>query len=448
MLLGAAAVVFVGVGTYAFATLIRPGTYTNLSNNTSTSTLMTNSFIFIEEQKEQFSQSELQFMANNYHFITISKDYANSAYPVTSGLVGYSPAADAAAKSLVAANPTVKVLPYYNIKFRYLSPNLEYDQPQFNPDWYLKDQRTGKPIPFVQQGSAKASPAVVGYYVDLSNPDYRKFAENIIVSWMNAAPYGGIALDSADPIGVGTNTAQNNTWVRLIGESKINTWNQGLSQFLIELKTDLGTKLVMYNGFSPSQQRVNRNLDNLQYADGAFNEDFCLVKANGAPQLQSESTMLQDFSIMQTNSTKVLMEQVNYPAGIDDVTKSRLGRYCYGAFLLGEHPGYDFFKFALRGYGDNASPSNGNLEDYIQSNPLELSINFGLPKEQFVLQGDVGYRAFENGYVYVNLSPTNPESITLPTVLTLMNGDVAGTEYQQGSSYTIPPQDAAFFSTP
>lgn len=418
------------------------------SAHTNTGTVMsTNSFILVENAKNQFSTAELQFMAKSYHFVIISKNYAGSGYATTTGLTGYSPAADAVAKNLVAYNSAIQVLPYYNVKFRYLNPNLQYNEPQFNSSWYLRDQKTGQPIPFFGKSH---SPTPIGYYLDMSNPDYRKFAENILVSWLRAAPYAGVLLDSADPIGVGSNAAQVNTWDRLIGQDKINAWNQGFSEFLIETQKALGDKLVIYNGFGPSQARVNRNLPSLQYATGGFNESFCLVEGSLKPTTtppvpQSEETMFQDLSIMQINNTKVLMEQVNYSVGTDDVTKARLGRYCYGAFLLGEQPGYDFFKFAARGYSSNATQLPGGFDGYIQSNPPEVSIDLGFPTAAFIRQNDLGYRSFDHGYIYVNFSPTESHTITLPTAAVVMNGGVATAQYQQGAAYTIPPQDAAFF---
>ena len=387
------------------------------------------SFIFLGSVPSQFSDADLKFMAETYPKIFFSKFHMR----------GEVNGAEEATKKLVAYNPDVQVFPYFGSKFRFSNPRLQYDEENFKSEWYLKDKKTGEPIPLEEKQQD-------GYYVDLSNPEYRKFAVGVIRSWMDEAPYAGIFLDSADPIGVGSNPAYVQKWVKRVGQHKIDKWNEGLALFIRETKEALGDKEVIYNGFSPADIRINRNLDKLTYAAGSFNEDFCIDRSSGTAQ--PESLMFEDIALMQKYGTKILVEQVNYPVAISAADKTRMGRYCLGAFLLGEQPGYTFFKFARRGYGGDAHQVAGGITAHITENPPESALKLGTPRAIFSRDDHVGYRAFSNGYVYVNFNAKASQKVTLPSDLVLMNDAVQGKKYRAGEVYSIPPQEAALFLYP
>ena len=391
----------------------------------SPATPMADKFIFVGQYSGQFTEDELRAMANQYPYVMISK------FHDTYNILG----SHYAARKLVAYNSLIKVFPYFNVSVHYVETekNPEFASSTIKDAWYLRDT-SGNKIKLLR-GSR-----IDGYYMDLSNPEYRGYVENIVASWMQAAPYAGIFFDRADLLGVGSDA---DSWRTRIGQNKIDAWNAGFRQLFPETKRLLGDKLIIYNGFSPSPKRVNRNLSIMKFADAGFNEEFCTTLPYGESKgaFQTKNVMLEDLSIMETYRTKILFEQVNYPTKIDATEKALLGRYCFGAFLLGKQPGSSFFKFSPQGYGSLGKHAVG----IIQSNPPEMSVDLGLPRGNFILQGDLGYRAFANGYVYVNLNDSTSKRVALPADLILMNGGVAGAQYPSGSWYTIPPRDAALF---
>ena len=388
---------------------------TTVRDGTSSGEHSISKFIWVGRPNDQFTDEQFEALAKNYDLVVLAKFHAEWDHEKH----------DAAARKLKELNPNIKVLIYFPMSYRFRKDT--YGQTTFKDEWVLYDQKTDEPIKH-RNGQDN--------YIDLSNPEYRSWVIQIITTWMNSAPYDGVAFDNTNPIGLGS---RQKTWEEQVGRDKIEAWNKGLTELLTETKELLGDKLVLYNGFARKDWRVNRNLDLLAIADGALNEDFCYVRPQGG-YLLSKTEILEDIALQITYGAqqKIILQKTNYRDTLSGSKKEQVSRYCLGSFLLGYQPGYTFYKFG---------PSYNTRDSEIEENALEIDLNLGQPEGRYQQASTVFKRKFENGWVFVNMEQT-PNTITIPEPLVLMNRGQVGPRYEPGQTLRIPANDAAFLLKP
>jgi hypothetical protein len=326
----------------------------------------------------------------------------------------------------------------------------------FSTDWYMKDYQ-GNPIGV--NGSGKNN--ITGYLLDLTNPEYQAWALATVTDWMRQAPFAGVKFDNTNIMhGNKVNMALSNinpetgkimkmnemlcgpgAPVNADGDcDRVVAWNNGLRTILSNAVTALHAmnKEVYYNGIAESPLRgEDRNLSLLAIADGAMNENFCYVQTIETTDRLDFTSLLDDIHIMQQEAAagKKIIETTNHH---NEPSKLALNGYCFGGFLMGWQPGYDFYDL-ISGYNivDN------DIIDYPRY--PELDLNLGNPTAQYQQSGTVLTRAFENGYVAINMDSSKPGAAVLPFDLTeFKNGAVVGT-YQSGETIAVGPLEGRFF---
>jgi len=386
-----------------------------LANKTTRSVLK---FISVGNLESQFTEDQFQDIARNYDIIRISKGHGNFNRSLQ----------HEAARRLKELNPNIKIYTYFPTSYR--DDRDTYGADSFKSEWLLRDRQTGQPI---------RSESDVAFYVDLSNPDYRQWALGLIADWMKQAPYDGVYWDNANPLGLGDEEDWRKDWANLIGREKMNAWNNGLKELLTGAKRLVGpNKQVIYNGFDRKPWRFNRNLDLLEFADGAMNEGFCYTRGKDVLPKQE---ILDDINIEIVHGTqhKMIFQKTNFRrATLAGEDRARVGRYCFGSFMLGYQPGYTFFKFG---------PGYDTKLGEIDINVAEIDLNFGDPQAPYDQEGTVLKRKFMNGWIFVNME-SKPSSIRIPEPLKLMNGGQPGPTFQTGQTVDIPASDALFLLKP
>ncbi|MEK7373647.1 MAG: Ig-like domain-containing protein, partial [Thermodesulfobacteriota bacterium] len=417
-----------------------------------TSQISTSSlFIHIGSSTARFSPEQIEKIANNYRILDIAKFHAqwNSAEQRKD------------VEGIKKINKNIKINVYYSSSLMFWMKRsadsdsrfknyYERDRADFKDDWLLRD--TAGNIIYLDDANTA--------FADLSNAAYREWAIGVISHWKRQASYDGVFFDNSRPLGDYGKKAStpivsgwNINWNVLIGTQSVNDYNLGFNQLFADSKRSLGS--IIYNGIARRNYTSSRNTDLLEYSDGAMSEGFCLGRT-GATDLVPGTTytlwtpaeMLNDIDIMVSSSAaphnKTILQKVNhsgrtayYNGGNDVVADNKqIKRYCFGSFLLGHRPGYTFFK-----YGPDYGPRE------LDSDPKETALDLGSPIDMKYARvaSDAYQREFENGMVYVNLSNDAAAIISAPYPMTLMNGAAEGTQYDAGTSVSVPPKDAFFF---
>jgi hypothetical protein len=359
---------------------------------------------------EQFTDEEFQTLAREYDIVLLAKFHA-----------GYDIAKQhEAAQRLHELRPDIEVYPYWSTKY-WFDKDKQMGL-EFNDDWYLRDN-DGNVIIRSKRGEERSK------YVDLANPAYREWALGVLASWLKAAPYAGLSFDAAEPIG-DYREDDIRRWDELLGPERVRAYNDGMRDLLRRAHELVGPdRKVLYNGYAPNELRgPGRNLDLLDFTDGALTERFCIGpkgKPEGVPD---------DLTIMREHPNKQLFVRSNYRENFGD--RNRYERLCFGAFLLGWEPGRSYYQFG----------SDYTAAQLHQPAP-DLDVNLGQPSGEATDVDGVSQRAFEHGTVLVNLS-SQPASVPAPlTSVQVRDGNVVGT-YERGQELTVPAFDAVFLLEP
>lgn len=371
-------------------------------------------FIWVSSPGRRFTGGERNFLAGEYNLVVIGNAHGNWDFP----------SYNAEAVSLKSLNPGLEVYPYYNTTYRFDKTN--YGDDTFKNEWLLKDIHTNQPIPKETSGDGK------NFYLDLTNIQYRQWAVNMIKDWVSSAPYAGIALDQFDPIGGADLEAK-------IGNAKIDDWNGGLQAFLDELRSEIGSKKIIYNGVK-DYASGDRNLRYFNSADLALDENFCYNRKSGS--LSSKAKLLEDIKMMIDNgrNNKGFLLKTNYfPRDPGDVPPpprelKKIARYCLATFMMGNKSGLTYFKF-----GPGYRTDLGEIND----NALESGLNFGKPSGGYQTDGKSLKRKFDNGWIFINFE-SSPETVRVPERLIYANGGVEGHIYSAGDELVLRPHDAAY----
>lgn len=348
-------------------------------------------FVFINHPQRDLTEEEMQYIATNYDIAVVG----NQNKSMTTE-----------ANRLKQLNPSLKVYLYFPTSVRQ-DVATNYGNDVFKEEWYLHKQN-GERI-------AK-TPSLD--FVDLTNLEYRSWAESTILKFLSEAPYDGVLADNANPLGAEGPW----NWLNFIGQDKINSWNSSRINYLTRLQRIMESKgkTIIYNGISRSIVKTNRTLDTLDFTSGALNEGFCYGKdSSGNNSVVSKELQVEDIELQKSIGLrkKILLQKVN----IDSAIKAKYGKYCYGIFLMGHVPGYTYFKYG-EGYSLAVFP-----EEY-KNSLSELNIPIGSPKGNYKRQGWLLYREFSEAWVVVNLNETRA---------TWTNPD-------DGKILSIAPQDAIF----
>lgn len=371
-------------------------------------------FAWANNPRRELNEEEAQFLAHNYDLVVI-------------GFQGDPQATSA--RRIKEINPNIKLLVYFPTSIRQIGAH--YGQAEFKEEWYLHD--------FSGNRINKTSTIQL---IDLTNPDYREWARTTVIGFLNLAPYDGVVFDNANPISAEMGNLRN-----LITEEKLNAWNEARTQYLTSMTNILNNrnKLLIYNGIHRARSKTNRTLSTLDFTNGALNENFCYGQNNaGNLEFVSKELQLEDVNLQKNigQSGKVVLQKVNW-GGFDQASEEerrKVGRYCYGIFLMGHVPDYTFFKFG-QGYNLFANP-----EEY-KTRPLEADLLFTQPIGTYQRQNWLLSRKFSNGYVVLNLDSV-PNTWVAPEKLELWNNNAYQKTVAQGESHAVNPETADYFLKP
>ncbi len=355
---------------------------------------------------EPLSDDEVDELATHYGYVLFSK--AHAGWNIE--------AHHADARRIKAANPDVRVLPYFSTKYWFDENEWGVE---IDPDWLLRDN-DGQLIPKTRGGEEQEG----GRYADLANPDFRAWALEVLASWLEAAPYDGLSFDAADPIG-DHDPEEIERWTRLLGPDRIDAYNAGIRDLLSRAGELIGPgQEVLYNGFAPIPIRgPGRDLDLLEITDGALDERFCLDRKGNSSFIDEDLALMRD-----TVDDKLFLRTV-LPARLSDGERDRLARFCVGSFLLGWVPGRTFFQLA---------------EDYttkqLARDHPDVEVDVGDPTGP--AEGKtVRTRAYSKGMVAVNLGD-EPATFTVPAAMSVVEGGRTAAALDAGAEVTIPAYDA------
>ncbi|MGH8905763.1 MAG: putative glycoside hydrolase [Egibacteraceae bacterium] len=364
----------------------------------------------------QFTDEQFRFLAANFDYVLFAKFHGGFDIQRQ----------HEAARRLAELNPEIRAFPYISTKYWF--EQNKWDGPPFDPAWYLRNNE-GEIVYRTLRRDDSGSENVP--YVDLANPEYRKWALSTIRSWLAAAPYAGISFDAAVPIG-DDDDGDFIQWRRRIGQDRLNAYNAGMRTLLEGAKQLVGEdREVIYNGIAPTVVvGPNRNLGLLQVADGALNERFC-IDAHG--QLQ---TLGDDLHLMERYEDRQLFLRTNYPDDLRQDERERYGRFCLGSFLLGWRPGLSYYQF-----GDDYTA------DQLGNDISVINLPIGSPMGPYQSAGGLLSRMFTNGELYVNAGD-RPAVVTLSRTLIGVDAGTQPTGLEAGSTITVSPRDAVFLLDP
>jgi Hypothetical glycosyl hydrolase family 15 len=362
----------------------------------------------------QFTDEQFRAIATGYDVVVLTKFHGGWDVDLH----------HEAARRLKELNPGLEVYAYMSSKY-WFNGN-DWGDAVIDPDWFLVDEH-GDPIAVTSENQNLDS-KVLGYYVDVTNPDYRSWLLGVARSWLRAAPYDGIRFDAADPIG-DFGDADVKKWAELLPASRIEDYNAALRSMLEDFATELAPSRVLFNGISPSPIRgPDRGLALLDVTDGAMDESFCVDTA-GEPKYLTD-----DIDIMQRYPDKSLQLRARANPDLDGDDLERLGRMCVGAFMMGWQPGATHFNMGW-GYG----------VDQLDQQPPEIDLELGSPLGGFARDGDLLWRRFENGTVYVNLGDSSAGFRVAEPLVRVEGGEDLGTV---DGDYTLDGRDAVFLLDP
>lgn len=325
-----------------------------------------------------------------------------------------------ATRRLKELNPDLRIYGYISTKYWFNGNRWGTD---IDPAWLLRST-AGEVIPFTRERYDLDSKEL-GSYVDVANPDYRRWVVGVAADWMTAAPYDGIRFDAADPIG-DSGERDRRKWAELLTPERIDAYNRGIEELFRMASTELAPAQVLFNGISPSPLRgEDRNLGQLDYTDGAMDENFC-IDDQGQPH-----HLIEDIEIMRTYPDRSLQLRAAYdPSAHSDAERARLQRLCLGVFLMGWQPGSTYLNMGM-GYGI----------DQLDDQPADIGLNLGAPTGPYSASGDVLSRGFEHGWVHVNIGEVAASLPVDNAAVRLADGQVHGAVE---GSVAVEPGDAAF----
>ncbi|MGH9244206.1 MAG: putative glycoside hydrolase [Acidimicrobiales bacterium] len=365
---------------------------------------------------EQFSDEEIATLARDNNVVVLAKFHARWNIE----------AHHEDARRLVAARPDIRVFPYFSTKYWFEKNNWGVQV----PDEFLLRDRNGDLVPRVRPREDRQT--AVASYVDLANPEYRAWALDVMASWLQAAPYAGVAFDAAVPIGLGDERNQAE-WNELLGLERVAAYNAGMRELLAATERLVGPdRTVLYNGISPNThlKGPDRNTGLLDVAGAALDERFCL-------DVHGETHYIEDdIALLSENRTDELFMRVSFRPGTDMSQRPRLERFCFGVFMLGWQPGYSYLQIGT----DFSTNQLRELTD-------DLYVNLGNPLGPYQRRGDVAERQFEHGMVYVNLGPS-PTAVDRPATLAEVDGGRVVADAGAGGSIELAPNDATILLDP
>jgi hypothetical protein len=392
-----------------------------------------------------YDENQLKYIASHYGLVVLNKVHGN--WNINQRHLD--------AQRLKAFNPSLIVLSYFGMHYRFLKdqfgtpkhpplfqpPELDRKTPRQPVDWRLMDSAQ-EPIAFERKKGTRT-----GWWVNIALPEYRSWALETFATWFAAAPYDGIAFDNAKWIPdscAGSPPKQHctagNLRQRTLSKASVDALNDG-EERLLDATRQVGgqRRLVAYNGVAQRRNAGDRDLKLLDHADMALNEFFCIAQ-NRHRNIRSRPELKRDIDLMLAvgargrtilATTKGSRAHFERPA-----EKSRVTRFCYGAFLMGYVSQRHYFMFKEANMGIN--------QWSVYDNVKEFALDLGEPRSEYRPSDATWQRQFEHGMVYVN-PDQEPHAIRLPRALRLMNGNVQGPVYPAGAQVTIPGQDAFFF---
>jgi hypothetical protein len=214
------------------------------------------------------TNDEAKFITSHSNFIVLEKGHGFPEYKNTENGI------EEEAKKLKKLNPDMKVIFYWNAFLDYpmYKAHKVYES---HPEWWLKTTDGEYDL---KKGSFRR--------YDLSNPEVRKWWVETAKNEILNGPTDGVFMDAFIQV---TSPAN----IKLWGEAKYNSIQEGLKKLIAETRTALGDdKLIVYNGI---RSTPGRNVGNIfpDHTDAVMIEHFGIIKSN------SKESMLQDIQEME-----------------------------------------------------------------------------------------------------------------------------------------------------
>jgi hypothetical protein len=367
-------------------------------------------FIWVgTDNGKQFTNKDFAYLANNFDVVTFAKFH--DGWNIQGS--------HEAAKRLVAMNPSIKVMPYFNMLYWFENNNWGTAP---DPSWFVRNpDGTILHRTTVWRGENERADVV-----DLANPAYRDWAIGVLRSWLQAAPYAGISFDETMPIIDNTPRGSNFSISQALGPAKLQAYNDGMRDLLSRAHELVGPdRELSYNGITYSRYRPDRNLGLLDLSDGVLSEHFCLDRNGNVASLQD------DLDLMASTSKKLYL-RTGFTGATDTASFAKSARFCFGAFMLGWRPGQDFYELG-----------SDYTADQLGNDPQIEKLNLGEPLGNYRVDGVVAMRDFTNGTVIVNLG--DQDSVTTISASGIwLGGPLGGRAVKAGDQINVPAQDAVF----
>jgi hypothetical protein len=243
--------------------------------------------------------------------------------------------------------------------------------------WYVHDANTG---------SRLVNKDWDWYLMDIGNQAYRtSLANSIKNSLTNNSVFNGVFLD--DVWGSVTSdrfyrAGTNETGV--VPQSVIDSWRENMKLLLNEIKTMIGSKLLIINTGA-------YNTDYLDISDGQMYEAFCHANWQPYGEYYSNWKYCLDKMISISKSGKIYLAQSGIQNTATDPQTNKTDRYCFAMFLLGANAN-SYFYFSKNYRGVSYFP--------------EWDVDIGDPVENYHIRtGTLLYeREYSKGVVMINPS--------------------------------------------
>jgi hypothetical protein len=215
------------------------------------------------------SDTEIEFIANHYHFITLEKAHGASLH---NGMTEPQTFADVA--RIKKINPDAQVLFYWNLLLDYTTYQMSKVRPS-NENWFIHNLDGDLHL----KGKTKLK------YYDLSNKDFQRWWVSSAAKALKEGNMDGVFIDALPQIGLSPEDR-----IKEWGKEKYTEVEQGINQTLSLLKSTIGAdKTVIYNGIRSIPNGWSHGGSKyLEHTSGTIIEHFNVFKSQESEQIAAD----------------------------------------------------------------------------------------------------------------------------------------------------------------
>lgn len=327
--------------------------------------------IHFGKRSGDMTDQEIEFLASHSNFIVLEKSHGARVHGSTEAGI-----ADTA-RRIVKRNPDAKVLFYLNAFINWPGYSA-FDT--YRDEWTLRNLR-GEVVTHTS-GTPRPDP---------SNPDFRQWWVDVVVSANRVAPLGGVFID-AIPQAI-------SPWLaREVGDEKSRAVIDGLREMIAITKRELGPDgIVLVNGLRTTDFRQILDWDGI---DGVMIEHFAAFRTTSSEDIKAD---LDSIALAASKGKFVVLkgwpgfnwldrEMMQRPhAELLALARDRID-FPLACFLIAAQPGSHFC------YSWGYTNTDGMLDSY-----PELERKLGPPKADATWSGLTATREFQHATVRVDL---------------------------------------------